>query len=78
MSDVTNGQMSAPWVPDEPLTASTWSGAVGDVGDVGDVVLVVMLGPPALSAFLVEARESFHGSFHRFHGSFHDFHGSFY
>ena len=35
-------------------------------------------GPPALSAFLVEARKSFHGSFHRFHGIFHGFHGSFH
>ena len=38
------------------------------------------IGPPALSASLVEVRESFHGSFHRFrwsvHGSGGIFHGN--
>ena len=34
------------------------------------------LGPPELSAFLVEDPRSFYGSFHRFHGSFHPLHES--
>ena len=38
----------------------------------------VSAGRPALSAFLVEAHERFHGSFHRFHGSFHGYHGIFH
>ena len=42
------------------------------------IMFCALGGPPALPAFLVEACESFRGSFHRFHGSFHDFHGSFH